>query len=136
MKKSYKYIVIVTLVLVATGLVVGYFMWNKPQRNVEDEKGIVVTAAQLVKEYQDNEAEANKKYLDKAIQVTGNITEMKNNQDGKSTITLASDDAFSGVFCTLKTTVSNLTPGNAVTIKGICSGMLSDVRLREAVVVN
>jgi predicted negative regulator of RcsB-dependent stress response len=69
MKKSYKYIVIVILVLVATGLVVGYFMWNKPQRNVEDEKGIVVTAAQLVKEYQDNEAEANKKYLDKAIRL-------------------------------------------------------------------
>jgi preprotein translocase subunit YajC len=135
MKNGVKITGIIILILIVAGSVVAYFMWNRPQRNVENEKGIQVTAAQLVKEYQANEAEANKKYLDKAIQVTGSVTEVKNNQDGNSTISLASDDAFTGVFCTLKEKIADMNSGSTVTIKGICSGMLSDVRLREAVVV-
>jgi len=135
MKKNVRSVVAILVVLIIAGGIVGYFMWNKPQRNVENEQGILVTSAQLVKEFQANEAEANKKYLDKAIQVSGPITEVKSNQEGKQTITLASEDAFTGVFCTLKTSSTGLNAGTAVTIKGICSGMLSDVRLREAVVV-
>ncbi|HEX8461933.1 MAG TPA: hypothetical protein VF623_10905 [Segetibacter sp.] len=135
MKKNFKPIIIIIVILALAGFAVAYAMWNKPQRKVEDEKGIVVTSAQLVKDYQANENEANKKYLDKAIEVNGTITEVKKNQDGKATITLTSEDAFTGVFCTLKTDTPNLAAGSAVTIKGICSGMLTDVRLREAVVV-
>lgn len=135
MNKKARLLIIVLLIFAVIGSVVAYRMWNKPQRNVEDEKGIIVTAAQLVKDYQANEAEANKKYLDKAIEVTGTITGIKNNQEGKTTITLASDDAFTGVFCTLKQTTTSINAGAATTIKGICSGMLTDVRLSEAVVV-
>src|SRR3954465_13319946 len=127
--------IIILIVLIVIGFTVAYFMWNKPQRKVEDEKGIEVTSAQLVKDYQVNEAEANKKYLDKAVQVTGAVADIKNNQDGNSTITLASDDAFTGVFCTLKEKPGNITAGSTVIIKGLCSGMLSDVRLREAVII-
>jgi hypothetical protein len=135
MNKTFKSLLIIALILLIGGGAVAYFMWNKPHRNVENEKGIEVTAPQLVKEYQQNEAEANKKYLDKAIQVQGNISEVKSNQDGKTTVMLSSEDAFTSVFCTLKEPASNITTGSLVTIKGICSGMLSDVRLREAVVV-
>ena len=136
MRKSFKKIIVVILLFIVAGFIVGYFMWNKPQRKVENEKGIEITSAQLVKDYQANEANANKKYLDKAIQVTGTVSDIKNNQDGNSTITLASDDAFTGVFCTLKEKPEKVTSGSTIIIKGICSGMLSDVRLREAVVVN
>lgn len=135
MNKNFKTVAIIILILIAGGSAVGYVMWNKPKRNVENEKGIEVTSAGLVKEYQANEAEANKKYLDKAIQVTGTVGEVKNNQDGKPTVTLTSDDAFTGVFCTMKENNAQPVAGAVVTIKGICSGMLSDVRLREAVVV-
>lgn len=136
MSEKLKAFIIILILFIAGGFTVGYIMWNKPQRNVENEKGIEITSAHLVKDYQANEAEANKKYLDKAIQVSGTVTDIKNNQDGNSTVTLASDDAFAGVFCTLKEKPGNITPGNNVVIKGICSGMLSDVRLREAVIVN
>jgi hypothetical protein len=134
MKGKFRLLVIIIGVLVVAGVAIGWMMWNKPRRNVEDEKGLAITAVQLVKEYQENEAAANTKYLDKAIQVTGTVTEVKNNQDGKVTVTLGSDDAFTGVFCTLKESTTNISNGGAVTIKGICSGMLSDVRLRDAVV--
>jgi len=135
MSKNYKTVALIIITLIIGGSATAYFMWNKPHRDVADEKGIQITAAQLVKDYQASEAEANKKYLDKAIQVTGSITEVKPNQEGKTTIMLGSDDAFTGVFCTLKEKSNNLQNGSTVTIKGICSGMLSDVRLSDAVIV-
>lgn len=135
MNRNLKTLLTFVLLVIIGGSIAAYLMWNKPKRNVADEKGIAITASQLVKEFQVSELEANKKYLDKAIQVSGKASEVKNNQDGKVTITLASDDAFTGVFCTLKDNTTNVKPGDAVVIKGICSGMLSDVRLREAVVV-
>jgi flagellar basal body-associated protein FliL len=134
MNKKFKIAVIVLLVIIVAGGAVAYNMFNKPRRNVADEKGIEVTSAELVKEFQANETQANAKYLDKAIQVSGKVNEVKTNQEGKMTIMLASDDAMTGVFCTLKETAA-VTAGSDVIIKGICSGMLSDVRLREAVVV-
>ncbi len=136
MSKKLRAFIIILIIFIVGSFTVGYFMWNKPQRKVENEKGIEITSAQLVKDYQANEAEANKKYLDKAIQVTGTVTDIKNNQDGNSTIMLASDDAFTGVFCTLKEKPAKVSTSSTVTVKGICSGMLSDVRLREAVIVN
>jgi flagellar basal body-associated protein FliL len=135
MNSKLRILIILLLIFIVVGSAVAYFLWNKPQRNVENEKGIEVTAAQLVKEYQANEADANKKYLDKAIQVTGTITEIKSNQEGNSTVMLASDDAFTGVLCTLKHKTTDANSGAAIVIKGICSGMLTDVRLREAVIV-
>lgn len=136
MSTKVKTLIIILIVFIVGGFTVGFIMWNKPQRNVEDEKGIEITSTQLVKDYQGNETEANKKYLDKALQVSGTVTEVKNNQDGNSTIMLASDDAFTGVFCTLKEKPAKVVKGSTVIIKGICSGMLSDVRLRESVIVN
>ena len=135
MSKKLRTSIIILIIVIVGIFTVGYIIWNKPQRKVENEKGIEVTSAQLVKDYQANEAEANKKYLDKAIQVSGTVSDIKTNQDGNSTIMLASDDVFAGVLCTLKEKPVNVTSGATITIKGICSGMLSDVRLREAIIV-
>ena len=127
--------ILILLVLVVVGGIVAYRMWNKPNRSVADEKGIEITAAQLVQEYQADENAANTKFLDKAIEVSGVVGSVDKNQEGKSTITLASDDAMTGVFCTMKEDAGNLAAGTTVKVKGFCSGMLSDVRLREAELV-
>jgi hypothetical protein len=133
MKSKSKLLVAFVLLLITAGFVVWYFI-NKPNRTVTNEKGIEVSAVDLVKEYQQNEDSANFKFLDKAVQVTGTVSEVAKNPDGQSTVLLSSEDPMTGVFCTLKDE-PNLTIGFTVTIKGFCSGMLSDVRIREAVVV-
>ena len=63
------------------------------------------------------------------------VAEVKQNQAKQSTILLSSNDAMTGVFCTLKQNDNNITKGSTVTIKGICHGMLSDVRLDEAILL-
>ncbi len=134
-KKNLGKILLVILLLAVVGTVIGYRMWNKPNRSVADEAGIAVSATQLVREYQADENAANTKYLDKAIEVSGTITSVDKSQDGKSTIVLSSEDPMTGVYCTLKESGDNLAAGNQVKVKGFCSGMLSDVRLRDAVIV-
>lgn len=136
MNKTVKAILLILLVLIVGGVIAAWVMWHKPRRSVADEKGIEITAVQMVKEYQANEIEANRKYLDKAIQVSGTVTEVKSNQEGYPTVMLASDDPFAGgVFCTMKDKSVKADSGTSIVIKGICSGMLSDVRLRQAVIV-
>jgi hypothetical protein len=132
-KRGYKILTAIILLLITAAIIVWFYL-NKPNRTVANEKGIEVEASELVKAYQQNEDSANAKYLDKAIQVTGTVSEVSKNQDGKVTVLLSSEDPMTGVFCTLKEE-KNLTIGLTITIKGFCSGMLSDVRVREAIVV-
>jgi hypothetical protein len=133
MKFNSRIIVGLILLLIAGGIAIWFYL-NKPNRTVSNEKGIELSASELVSEYQQNEDSANIKYLDKTVQVTGTVSEISKNQDGQSTVLLSSEDPMTGVFCTLKDD-PHLTIGFTVTIKGFCSGMLSDVRIREAVVI-
>jgi len=115
-----------------------FFVFYAPthfKRDVADEKGIQITAAALVKAYQENETNANALYLDKPIEIKGEIGETKADQAGNTTLTLKSEDAFASVFCTLKKTDPSLKAGQTVTVKGICTGFLSDVVLKEAIIV-
>lgn len=134
-----KKIIFGALIVVVLGVIgVWFFVFYAPthfKRDVADEKGIQLTAAALVKAYQDNESNANALYLDKPLEIKGEISETKVDQVGNTTLTLKSEDAFASVFCTLKKANSNLKPGQTVTVKGICTGFLSDVVLKEAIIV-
>lgn len=134
-----KKIIIGALIVVVLGVIgVWFFVFYAPthfKRDVADEKGIQLTAAALVKAYQDNEPNANALYLDKPLEIKGEISEIKIDQVGNTTLTLKSEDAFASVFCSLKKADPNLKPGQTVTVKGICTGFLSDVVLKDAIIV-
>lgn len=135
MSKGFKITVLILLSIILIGGTIAYRMWNKPNRDVAKEKGIVITAAQLVTEFQENETTANAKYLNKPLEVSGTVSNVAQNQEGITTVLLSSNDAMTGVFCTLKENNPNIKAGTSVVIKGICNGMLSDVRLGEAILV-
>ena len=132
--------IILGVLLVGVLAVVGvwYFIFYRPthfKRDVADETAIIVTAKDIVKEFQANESGANKKYLNKAVEITGEVSETKKDQEGKPTVTLKSDDAFSNIFVTLKgDTQLEVKGGSTITIKGIVTGFLSDVVVIDAIV--
>ncbi len=103
-------------------------------RSVDDETAINVSAVQLVKEYQANEHAANAKYLNKAVEIKGVIAKKDKDQAGNVTLTLKSGDPFAGVFCTLKNKQFD-GRDSVVSVKGICTGFLSDVVLNGAIVL-
>ena len=136
-KKKILLAVFVLIMLGATGIWYYAFVYSKNHhRDVANEKGIPVSAVALNKDYQGNEQTANAKYLDKAVEVSGVVSEIGKNQEGKITVALKTDDAMSTVFCTLKDTMSSLQPNQPVTIKGKCIGFTSEVKINDGQIIN
>lgn len=105
-----------------------YVKWNKPHENIEDLAGIAVNAGDLFHAFSENEELATKTYTGKAIEVTGVVSAIETNQDGKRTVQLQTNHPIFGVNCTLENN-SVLQHGETVTIKGVCSGFTTDVIL-------
>ena len=129
-----KKILIGVLVAAIIGVCTGIYLFYKPAEKVENKKGVVVTAAGLVKEYNDNEKSADLKYLNKAIEVSGTINEVTKNQDGGLMVILDSGDPTIGIQCAMRDKEQKLAKGQSVTVKGFCSGKLMDVSLTDCVI--
>ncbi len=129
-----KKILISALILAAIGVCTGIYLWNKPHEKVEDVKGISVDAKILAHEYTADEKAADAKYLNKAIEVSGTIMEIDNNQDGGTMLVLQTDDPAAGVQCAMREKGLKLSKGH-ITVKGFCSGnSITGVSLTDCVV--
>ena len=105
------------------------------RRQVQSETGIVITSDSLVAKYQADEKLANSLYLNKAVVVTGVILSIDKNQEGKTTLVLGRSDSFSNVSVTMISTAPiTQKVGESITIKGLCTGALSDVVITDGVV--
>ena len=127
-------LIVIGFLFIGLTAIVGYKLYNKPHRNVEDEEAVRVDAAELFDEFQTDEKAANLRYLDKAIEVKGTISEMLTNQDGQAVLVLKTNDPLFGISCTMTDPVT-VQPGMHVTIKGICTGYLSDVVMTNGVLM-
>ncbi len=134
----FKKILIAILLLILIGAATGTYLWFKPHKKVEDAKGIAITAEALSKEYNTDEKAADNKYLNKAIEVSGTISEVNKNQDGGLMIVLKTADPMAGVQCALRgkdDAASHLAAGQQITIKGFCSGNgITGVSLTDCVI--
>ena len=122
-------------ILLAVGIyyyVFVYAVHNK--RQVSDQVAILITADSLTANFTSNETLANATYLNKVIQVSGVVIETGVNQEGKTTVTLGTEGAFSNVFVTFKNK-ELLKKGDIIIVKGFCNGFLSDVVLVDGIVV-
>jgi len=136
MKKTIRKVVLIFSILLLVCIAgIWYFIFYKPthyQRDVLAENSVSVTADELVNNYETNEHKGDSLFLNKAVTVTGKVTDVRKNQEGKTIIFLESKDPMSNVSCTLQSP-ANITPGNNVTVKGVCAGYLSDVILIDGV---
>jgi len=137
MRKMTKLIYAIAVVAItALGGYYYVFVYSKTHhRNIQSEKGIVIQADSLSAAYQANEKNANALYLNKAVELSGTIVSIDKNQEGKITLIIGKSDSFSNVSVTL---ISNIPIsqkiGETITIKGVCTGALSDVIITEGVV--
>jgi hypothetical protein len=135
-KKSILRAVFILLPLIVfIGAFIAYKQYTKPHRLIEEEIAISIEASQLFSEFETSEVGANQKYLNKVISVTGTIVELNTNQDGASIILLETENPMFGVSCTLEEKSDLVNVGSQVTIKGICTGYLSDVVVNRGRVV-
>lgn len=136
MKKRYYVLALVVLLgVIGAG---AYFQYNKPARNLAEEKAdLSVPATELYRQFSENEAQANQQYLDKVVLVKGTIKSFAPDNKGGLNLALASGSEMGDVTCEFAPgsapEISTLKQGQPVTVKGQCTGYLTDVLLVKCV---
>ncbi|MBS1626508.1 MAG: YceI family protein [Bacteroidetes bacterium] len=137
MKK--KIIISLLIIIVLSIIGVWYFVFYNPvhnRRSVENEKGITINAADLVKEFVTNEDSANKKYVNKTIQISGIVSNTVTDSIS-TTIFIATNDSVNTISVRLIKNNTTIIKGSTVTVKGILTGfILNEVQLNEAVIIS
>jgi hypothetical protein len=135
-----KKIIITILVLGTIIAVLAYKMYNKPHLDVASAKAdVTISANDLINAFSTNESDANAKYLEKIIEVKGTVSSFKIEKE-KGIVSIETEDDFGSILChlseasTLK--MKELKGGQAIAIKGICTGFLMDVILVKSEIIN
>lgn len=131
---------LVILIIVLIGIAGGIYAWREYNRRMPGTADLKATASkkapELVKEFESDENKANKNYNDKVVSVNGTIVKVERN-DSTQTVILAGESDMAGVVCQFEPAhnkqLESLKPGQAVKIKGVCTGALMDVILVRCV---
>lgn len=134
-----KKIIIPAAAILLIGLCIGYYQYNKPHKNIVKAKTeYKMEAAELFRAYQADELAADHMFLDRIIEVSGEINKVSND-GGHISLSLKSDDDFFGIICNLDEHSTHFRnafePGENITLKGICTGSLMDVVLVRCIEV-
>jgi hypothetical protein len=125
-KKLWKRIGLAVLVLVLAGAAaVWYILTEKFTDTTERKAAYSVNALDFIKEFETNEAEANKKYTEKIISVTGIVSAV---EAADTTANIKFADTLTGSYVIFAfqeqhlSEAKELKVGDKVSIKGSCSG--------------
>lgn len=124
-----KKIFIALAVLAIIGISVALYMFNMPHRDVNAAKAdFTVTSSTLVKEFIDNSAEANTKYLaedgeSKILEISGRVDKINEDKAGQKVVMLKSQNDKMGVSATFTSEtnaqLSGVSVGDNISIKGV-----------------
>jgi hypothetical protein len=133
-------IILCILVVIA---VAGIYAYNEFNRKHPDMRAVssayYIDAIALVNEFEKDDSVASKKFLGKIITVEGTLKEI-NDAGNSITIVLGDTASMSSVRCAMDTGFSlntqSMIKGNALTVKGNCTGFNEDELLGSDVVLN
>lgn len=113
-----------------------FYLYNKQPADVrQSSASYAITAAELAKDFTTNETAANAKYTDKVLTVRGTIADIITDSSQQASILLETGDPMSQINCSFyeeeASAAKALTIGATVSIKGICTGKLSDIILNK-----
>jgi len=125
------------------GAIAAYFVWANFLKTAPSMKRLdaeyQVEAIPFYNEFDSNEGTANAKYLNKIVQVTGEVVDIEVTENSRPVISLKTD-GFGVIKCTMESDLdqeelSGIEENAVVTIKAECIGMLLDVLLNRAIII-
>lgn len=138
MKTYVKISLAVVSLLALAGILGALYMYNMKHTDMAKAKpDFVISASSLLKVFEENEADASVKYINKIIEVDGVIQSVKTSDNNIVNISLATESDFSSVIATF-TSIGDYTQfkaGDKITLRGECSGFLMDVLLNNCAVI-
>jgi hypothetical protein len=141
---------IVLLIIVLAAGVIGWYGYGEYSRSHMDLINVKakynISATELLHEFETGDSTiTNKKYDDQVLEISGNVKEIKNNNQSDYTILLGDSNNMSSVQCEMDTAhqlnAAELTKGSSVKIRGHFVGfqkgeMMMDVPLGSDVKLN
>jgi cytochrome c-type biogenesis protein CcmE len=128
MKKRSLIIFILLAVLIGTAILFIYTKWNKAPESIDKADAVQINATDLFREFSENEQQATQTYNGKVLEITGIVSSIATNQEGKTIVQLQTNDPLFGINCTMEKE-EMIKEGETVTLKGVCSGFTTDVIL-------
>ncbi len=131
-KQMLKKILIGLLIAGAVAAGYGYYLFNLTEKSLTDVKADHSTdVTSFLQEYESDETASDAKYLGKIVEVKGKIDNVRTDENGQVKISFESDNPMATVLAEMdqaeKDKALKLTKGNEVTIRGKCTGKLSDI---------
>jgi len=133
-------ILIVLLFAIIAGGWYAYSIYTGKVKSLTEVKtDASITAPELIAAFEKDSATANKQYLGKVIEVSGNVKSIEK-EEGSATVSLGESGAMSSVRCSMDTTfiqqVASIQEGSKITIKGSCTGFMTDELLGSDIILN
>jgi len=127
---------IVFLIIILMGIT--YYQFNRSHIDISKQEPVYsISATKLFEQFSADEAKANSKYLGKIIEVKGKIYSIEKGVNEDYNILLMDSDEMFGISCNISSNEINesIKAGQELSIKGECSGMLSDVVLIRCIII-
>jgi RecJ-like exonuclease len=137
MKPLYKIALLGTFIVVFSIVCYAVYLYYMEAADTGSIKpDYTISATELQKAFETDEAAASSKYINKVLQVSGTIISIAQTEGNNVNITLKTGSDLSSVICTFPASRvhSKLNEGEEITIKGQCSGYLMDVLLNNCAV--
>lgn len=138
MKPFVKISLLAITIVGLSGIFAGVYLFNEQHLDLRSTApDFEISATGLQKAFDENEADAASKYVNRIIEVTGTVQSVKSGEQNIASISLQTGSIISSVICTFvsKSDLSGLVPGIQVKVRGECSGFLMDVLLNNCVLI-
>ena len=134
-RRTKKTIILSILGLTAIGVSIGLYFFYKGPVCVKCTSGKKVSATALYQVLSTDSVLANKEYIsqtanDKILEVSGVVSKVSQNQQNQAIIKLKTNEADAYVNCTMEGWAEKTKEGDSLIIKGICTGIGSDLGIR------
>jgi hypothetical protein len=119
------------------GILFALYLYNLKAKDLKNVKpDFVITAVNLQKAFEENEKAATGKYVNKILEVSGEIATVKSGEKKTLNVSLKTASDFSSVICTFPFADSTrFAAERSVSIRGVCSGFLMDVLLNNCALI-
>lgn len=146
MKKKIIWIIVIVMVIV--GSIAAWYAWSeyerKPETAADKETDMEVEAGAIMDEFLKDQGAAEKKYANKTIEITGKVGSVEINGADDITVSLqtnATDDL--GIPLSVKVMLTpdqkdgaeKLKEGDKVTLKGLYTGMNTDIEFNRGIII-
>jgi hypothetical protein len=138
MKTYVKILLGVVAFIAVAGIGTGIYLFTLPPKDLNKAKpDFIITAIDLQKAFEDNETSATAKYVNKILEIEGEVESVKTGEASVFNVTLKSGSDLSSVICTFPaaTEPAEFTVGTKVIVRGECSGFLMDVLMNNCVLI-